>query len=293
MMSMPPPGSVQEPFPRTGTPPNSVSAIIGLARLGAGSMPSVTSSLIPGLQMATSSAGISTGEMSNVSTSQSTLSELEKISELLNTQAHLMNVAKEIKQSGTAGKMKGDTLFKVPLAPAGKMGSKNGVDATEVVDMEIGSPINEEGNIELPVSPQFDNLIDNPEDLLEEDFNKKMKELLEKAKSALSNNEEQKVVTPTKNKKVKEVKDQDVKKDSPQKPKEEKHKRSSKENKHGHHHKHRKHRTKPDAEKDLKEKALKDAHLDLETQEVPSSAVDMTNKEKVTKYVEVLRYNLK
>lgn len=169
-------------------------------------------------------------------------------------------------------------VFKIPHVPMGKSGGKPEVDATEVVDMDMGSPINEEGNIELPLSPQFDNLIDNPEDLLEEDFNKKMQKLLEKA-SANKTKHKDKSVSPMKKKDVKSL---ESKKDSPLKTKDEKHKHSSKANKHDRSgHKSHRHKSKREVEKDLKEDALNDAHLDLDSQEVPSSAVDMTNKEKV------------
>lgn len=283
MVSVPPPnpvlnsvpaGSIQEPFSSANTPSNSVSAILGLARIGTSSMPAVSSTVIPGLQMATSSS-----TASNMSSAESTLTELEKISELLSTQAHLMAMSKEKTKTEDMAKAKENGVFKVPLAPAGKVLGKNGVDATEVVDMEIGSPINEEGNIELPVSPQFDNLIDNPEDLLEEDFNKKMKKSTEKDKPVESDKDSE--ISSVKNKVDKDMKEQDGKKDSARKSKDEK--RSTKENKHGHHHKSRKHRSKPEADKNLAEKALKDAQLDLEAQDVPSSAVEMTNKEKYLK----------
>lgn len=290
LMSMPPPNSnVPESFARTNTPPNSVSAILGLARMGTGSMPVVSTAVLQGMSVSSANVngecGVTSMNTNSHQKAEGTLNELEKISELLSTQAQLMAASKQMQSSGDSEK--GSTVksgvpieidvFKVPLVPAAKSGGKNEADATEVVDMDMGSPINEEGNIELPVSPQFDNLIDNPEDLLEEDFNKKMQKLHEKDVKHEKNN--------VKETKSKDLKNLESKKDSPLKTKDEKHrhdKRSSKENKHNKSAvKSRKHKPKPDLEKDLKEKALKDAHLDLDSQEVPSSAVEMTNKEKV------------
>ena len=259
MVSMPPPSSALMSMPPPG-PNSSVSAILGLARMGAGGMPGADKS------------GMVNG--GNVKP-EVALNQLEKISELLNTQAKLMDVSKLVNKpgfnsSGNSG------IFKVPLPPGFKVGGQKAeVGTTEVVDMDMGSPIIEEGNIELPISPQFDNLIDNPEDLLEEDFNKKMLKAKDddSVDTKKDTKSKDKSATPSK---IKELKESATKKDSPKKPREEKSRtKSSKENRHSRRHKHR------SEGKDLKEKALKDAHLDLDSQDVPSSAVEMTNKEKV------------
>lgn len=278
LMSVPPPGV--EPFQRSTTPPNSVSAILGLARLGAGS--------IPGLAPET---GVVNGGDMNAQSGKpaAALNQLEKISELLSTQAKLMDVSKILKKATDNTNQAGNSLensstnsgvFKVPLPPGAKAGGhKTEPGTTEVVDMDMGSPIIEEGNIELPVSPQFDNLIDNPDDLLEEDFNKKMQKAKDEDSANMTKDNKikdskEKSATPTK---IKELKDSESKKDSPKKTKEEKLK-GSKENKPDRHHRRQRHKVES---KDIKEKALKDAHIDLDSQDVPSSAVEMTNKEKV------------
>jgi len=139
----------------------------------------------------------------------------------------------------------------------------------------------------LSKSPEFDNLFDT-DDWLEESFSKKTQkppkekereEKIEIVKESIVFNDKDKplnVVAKTK------VKEQETRKDSPKKPKEERVKKSSKENKPVHQHRHKKHRHKPDPDKDdLKLKALKDAHFEIDSQDMPSSAVEMTNKEKV------------
>ncbi|XP_052270447.1 protein SCAF11-like [Dreissena polymorpha] len=282
MVSMPPPhsgrmsgvaNSHEQSFTMADTPPNSVSAILGLARIGTGNS-----------SMASGSQDVA-------------FSHFEKISALLNTQAKLAKGGEsDVKSNGSSA------LFKVPLPPGYKAG-KNEIETTEVIDMDMGSPIAEEGNIELPVSPQFDNLIDNPEDLLEEDFNKKMQKLnetlfqkLKDRDTKIANERDTKIANERDTKianedsgnvlersdtakKVKELKESMLKKDSSKKPKDEKHKKHSKENRH---HLHRR-KEKEEAEKDITEKAMKDAQNDLDGQDLPSSAVDMTNKEKYLK----------
>ena len=242
MVSMPPPNSNMMSMPPHGSQPNSVSAILGLARMGA-------------------AGGMHQGELKPMQA----LNQLEKISELLNTQNKLMG---HMPMNGDGG------LFKVPLPPGGK-GGKSDAEMTEVVDMDMGSPIMDEGNIELPVSPQFDNLIDNPEDLLEEDFKKKTEKSSDKDINDKSDKDRSS--TPSK---TKELKDADSgKKDSVKKTKEERHshKKHSKENRHHHHSR----RHKDAEEGDFKKMAMKDAQIDLDSQDMPSSAVEMTNKEKV------------
>ncbi|KAL4224738.1 PHD and RING finger domain-containing protein 1 [Mactra antiquata] len=288
MLSMPPPDiskCVSQSFNRPGTPPDSVSAILGLARMGANAV-SGSTTLIPGLT-AVSTMNVINGNHDKGSVNSNgevrkmmgTSSKIEKSGENLQKSSNKQN------SSGTLGSSDSKDVFKVPDIPATK-GGKTDVETTEVIDMDMGSPIIEEGNIELPVSPQFDNLIDNPEDLLEEDFNKKMQKLIDKdtkkeASTGKDKNKD-KSATPTKNKDIKDLKDSETKTDSPVKSKDDKSKRSkeNKPQKSGHRSRRHHHKKHGEADKDLKQKALKDAHIDLDSQDLPSSAVDLTNKEK-------------
>ena len=271
---------------------------------------------------------------SPVGKSKKSFSQFDEISKLLNTKAKLVLDTKsknspDTKKNGPVAK--DDGVFKVPFPPGTKSGvNKNEVvETTEVVDMDMASPILEEGNIELPVSPQFDNLIDT-DDWLEEVYDNKTKKNEEKSEkvekweeededegeqnnssiseltdkwmeiinnipkkpvetndklSAVVNKPESVEVKSNKEKvslsvKVKE-KEQETKKDSPKKSVDTK-KQSSKENKvKSRQHKKHKHKPEPSKEVNLKLKAQVDTELDLDSQEL-TSAVDMTNKEKVS-----------
>lgn len=285
-MSIPPPISNiavgSDAFSGPGTATNTIASILGLPKLGTSSTPSGMQS-IPGLDMIG-------GPGSSVSNGQpdQNMSHLEKITKLLNTQAKLMLSTKEkaqmdLKSSGNRSQEKGrrdGDVFKRPLPPAVK-GAGKADETNEVIDMDMASPILEEGNIELPVSPLFDNLLDNAEDLLEEEFNRKtqMKSNDKKSSEDKDNLNKDMSGMPSK---MKDIKD-DVKKASPHKTRE---KRSSKENKHrhhSHHHRHHKHKAETEDKDNINAKALTDARLELDSQEMPSSAVEMTNKEKYLK----------
>ena len=276
------------------------------------------------------------------------ISQLEEISKLLNVQAKLKTISSHDKRKGKheAG------VFKVPLPPGQKSGNsatKGDSEINEVTDMDMGSPIDHEGNIELPISPQYENLIDKPEDLIdnksEDELESEPEDLLDNESEDLLDNKSEDLLDNKSDslldKHSKSVLDGEpnlienifsekseetfamklekldilkeieetltkvidsgsllmrtsqvddgintVKEKSPAKPKEEKSK-SSKENKRKrgshHHHHHHKNKTVEDKHKskDLRVKALSDAHQEIDAQELPSSAVEMTNKEKV------------
>ena len=386
---------------KTPPPTASVSSIPGLGDLD--SLPSVSGVPVD--------AGVKTTSKT-MKDELPILSQLEEISKLLNVQAKLKIISSQEKRKGNSPNSKNeDGVFKVPLPPGQKSGNNVTKEINEVTDMDMGSPIDEEGNIELPVSPQYENLIDKPEDLVDDIFSKKtgddifskkteddifakktgddifakktgddifsektgdnifsnktgddiFTKKIDKKEDAIgdifsektdkceaeSDNFSKKtdktdsvldIFSNTSDKEddselediqdsfenkldaigllkdiesltrainaetlakkesdLNAVKDSEKthKKDSHVKKKDEKSKHT-KENRHKHHGSHRhhhKHKTGEDKAKtkDLRLKALTDAHLEIDSQEMPSSAVEMTNKEKVC-YIYITKY---
>ena len=311
-------------FIRTETPPNSAAHVFVSKSPGIVS----TAPSIPGLgdfdTVPVSMNVLGNGAAPDASSNDELpiLSQLEEISKLLNVQAKLKIISSQDKRKATKLKDggKGDGVFKVPLPPGqrGTMGGKgDSVESNEVTDMDMGSPIDEEGNIELPISPQYENLIDKDleetvaplkktetkgfefpsktdkqksvfDDIFSDHNDEKDDEELEDIQDSFENKLDaigllkdiEALTKAINHETIKKDTDLGKIKDSDKADKKTKH---SKENRHKHRH-HHKHKTGEDKQKskDLRQKALTDAHQEIDSQEMPSSAVDMTNKEKVS-----------
>ncbi|XP_060068757.1 uncharacterized protein LOC132548874 [Ylistrum balloti] len=198
----------------------------------------------------------------------SQLEQITHITKLLNAQAQLAMITKENQPGDAPGQeANGDDVFKVPLPPMGggkqklvvggamNSNGKEEAETMEVVDMDMSSPL-DDGNIELHLT-QDKNSDKNVFGSLSSDSNSKSSDRRSKRDKKGSDSHSGKV-------RFKGTRDSDERtsKSSRVKVKEKKHK---------------------PVEEEMDDVIFDDIMNDMSNDEMPSSAVELTNKEKYLK----------